>query len=375
MLLSSRTTKFFIGWSLCYTTAMRKNTFILFGVVLLFVAGSAVYFLQNKKDVPVVAEPIVQNPVLVNTKPQDFCFYKETPTKNLKDIMWLKLTTTGNNVTGELHILPAEKDKKFGMFSGDIGSLVSSTMTGYSDLWWTANGEGVVQKEELRIALANSEKGAEASVAFGSMILGDNGAYTYKDKESLTYQSMPQVNCDQMQTLTNATYTDINKTFSITYPKDFTFIVANAKSSMVPTQQWMFGSSIKGSVLATVYIPRNFQPKTNFGEAVVNVGVSADKIALQSCTSPQPNAGQVSIGNVNINNIPFSIISSTDAGAGNFYDVTSYRTVYKNKCYNIESVVHSMNIGNYPTDQGITAFDKDAVQKVLDTVVNSFILK
>jgi hypothetical protein len=308
------------------------------------------------------------------TKPQDFCFYKETiVSKALKDVMWLKLTTAGKNVTGELHILPAEKDKKYGSFSGDIGGLDPVAMSGYSDMWWNANAEGLTQKEELRIALANSEKGAEASVAFGGMIDNGDGAYIYKDKENLTYQSMPQVGCTQFNSLIQNTYTDSAKTFSITYPKDFIFVASGAKNSKFPTQQWMSGATVKGSSLATVYIPRAFQPKTNFGEATVNVGVSSDKIAIQSCTSPQPNAGQVSIGNANINGINFSIVSSTDAGAGNFYDVTSFRAVYKNKCYNIETVIHSTNVGNYSPDQGITAFDKDAVQKVLDGIVNSFI--
>ncbi len=355
---------------------MRKNTFILFSVVILFVAGCVVYFTQIKKEISPVIEQSVEIPVTkpVATEPQNFCFYKETPaTKTLKDVIWLKLTVKGNDVTGDLHILPAEKDKKAGVFSGNIGGLDTTAMTGYSDMWWNTVAEGTLQKEELRVVLANSEKGAEASVAFGAMIQGTDGAYIYKDKENLTYQSMPQVDCTQFGALIQNTYTDSAKTFSITYPKDFIFVAGGAKNAAVPTQQWANGSTTKGNVLATVYIPRMFQPKTNFSEATVNVGASSDKIALQSCTSPQPNAGQVAIGNTTINNIPFTILSSTDVGAGNLYDVTSYRTVYKNKCYNIETVVHSTNIGNYSPDQGITVYDKDVVQKTLDEIVNSFI--
>ncbi|MGI9118092.1 MAG: hypothetical protein ACR2IQ_00910 [Minisyncoccia bacterium] len=349
---------------------MRKNTFIVFGVVALFVVGCFVYFKQVKKEIPPVVEPVVQVPVntIVETKTEDFCFYKETSiVKKPKDVMWLKLTTNGKDLTGELHILPSEKDKKTGTFSGGVGTIDTSAMSGYSDLWWNTNGEGTVQKEELRIALASSEKGAEASIGFGAMVPGVDGVYIYKDKEALTYQSMPQVGCTQFNSLIKNAFVDTTKTFSFDYLKDF-----SAVSKIIEnTPEWsMFIPDTKGNVLATVTIPRSLQPNTNFSEARFRVGVSSDKNAVAMCVKgDEVNKGIPT----KINGIDFIQFDLNEAAVGNVYETVSYRTVFKDKCYAVETTVHSSNIDNYIPEQNIKEYDHDAVSKILKDMVNSFI--
>lgn len=59
-------------------------------------------------------------------------------------------------------------------------------------------------------------------------------------------------------------------------------------------------------------------------------------------------------------------------GAGNYYETTSYRTVYNDECYAIEYTIHSTNIDNYSPDQGITKFDKEKITSILDAMVQSF---
>lgn len=349
---------------------MRKNTFILFGVVILFVAGCVVYFKQVKKEIPPVTEPVVEIPVTkpVSVEPQEYCFYKETVvSKTLKDVMWLKITVMGTEVTGDLHMIPAEKDKKFGTFSGNIGGMDPVAMSGYSDMWWNANAEGTTQKEELRVALANSEKGAEASVAFGAMTQGTDGAYIYKDKENLTYQSIPQVGCTQFNSLIKNAFVDTTKTFTFDYLKDFTATNKIVKNS---TDWSVLLEGAKGDVLAIVTVPKGFQPGTNFSEAKFTVGVSSDKKAVDTCIK---NDGMNADVPVRINGIDFMQFALNDAAAGNRYDTVSYRTVFKNKCYAVETLVHYTNIGNYSPDQGIKEFDRGAIDQILENMVNSFI--
>ncbi len=72
-----------------------------------------------------------------------------------------------------------------------------------------------------------------------------------------------------------------------------------------------------------------------------------------------------------INGVTYTKLESSGAGAGNLYETTSYRTVHNGQCYAIEYTIHSSNIANYPTESGITAFDKAKVQNALESIVQS----
>jgi hypothetical protein len=128
-------------------------------------------------------------------------------------------------------------------------------------------------------------------------------------------------------------------------------------------------------LLAKATLPRETQPKTNFSGATFTVGTSADSDAVTGCTTNALDGTGTNKGAAVINGVNFTKFETSDAGAGNFYDTTSYRTVRNNQCYAIEYTIHSTNIGNYSPDQGIKAFDKLSVQKVLEQMVQSFTFK
>ena len=128
-------------------------------------------------------------------------------------------------------------------------------------------------------------------------------------------------------------------------------------------------------------IPRSFQPKTNFSEATFVVGSSADPKSIELCLrasngeTPGYNpevANPVSAGRVTINGVAFSKYNLGDAGAGNYYDTTSYRTMRDGVCYAVEYTIHSTNIGNYDPSQGISEFDRAKVQGILEDIAKSF---
>jgi hypothetical protein len=75
---------------------------------------------------------------------------------------------------------------------------------------------------------------------------------------------------------------------------------------------------------------------------------------------------------VKLRGIPFTKFTFSDAGAGNLYETTSYRTKRGDECYVVEYTIHSSNIGMYSPDQGIKEFDKDKITKMLDRMVRSF---
>jgi hypothetical protein len=163
------------------------------------------------------------------------------------------------------------------------------------------------------------------------------------------------------------TYTDSAKIFSFAYPQKFVLSGAEIGYS----QNWSNNNSGLGLILATVTIPKSFLPNTNFGDAKFVVGTSADSKAVRNCLLPvngETVFGQSEI----INGQSFTKLSSKDAGAGNFYETLSYRTLYNNNCYSVQYTIHSTNIQNYSPDQGISEFDKTQVQNILEALVRSF---
>jgi len=162
--------------------------------------------------------------------------------------------------------------------------------------------------------------------------------------------------------------TDASRLFSFEYPTTLSV----SGSQVGYTEGWRQQATTSGMLLAEVIVPKTTQPKTNFSEAKFTVGVSSDPDAVKVCLTDAAG-GSVKTGTtVTINGQQFSVLSFSDAGAGNFYETTSYRTVKDNECYAAEYTIHSTNIGNYSPDQGISQFNKGKATAVLEGMVTSF---
>ena len=164
----------------------------------------------------------------------------------------------------------------------------------------------------------------------------------------------------------NQMFTDDAKSFSFTYPSNA--VLSGGDGSYV--QDWMTNTTSSGMLLAKVTVARDLQPKTNFAGATFTIGTSADDHAVADCLKGT-NGSTLASSTVNINKVPYSIVQSTDAGAGNFYLTTSYRAVRNNQCYAIEYTIHSTNIDNYSPDQGIKKFDQVQVENLFEGIVRS----
>ena len=151
-------------------------------------------------------------------------------------------------------------------------------------------------------------------------------------------------------------------TFTFTYPADA--IVAVSSATM-----WRNNTQEIGTTLAEVTIPDTVEPKTNFRGARFTVGMSNESNAIRDCLIP--TNGERAKGTVVIDGVTFNKITLTDAGAGNYYDTTSYRAMHNNNCYAIEYTIHSTNLRNY--DPGtVSEFDTQAIVKTLEQMVQSF---
>ncbi|HEX3048598.1 MAG TPA: MliC family protein [Bacillota bacterium] len=164
-----------------------------------------------------------------------------------------------------------------------------------------------------------------------------------------------------------AEFTDYSKTFSFRFPRN---LVLSGKGIGF-TQGWRAGTVDYGVVLALVSIPGTFAPQTNFSGAEFTIGRSSDPEAVKN-SFIKPQGYGVLEEPVKFGGVSFTKYTFSDAGAGNLYVTTSYRTRRGEGCYVVEYTIHSTNIGNYSPDQGITEFDKAMITGVLEGMVRSF---
>ncbi len=166
---------------------------------------------------------------------------------------------------------------------------------------------------------------------------------------------------------TGQKFTDDAKTFSFIYPAYA--VLSGGDGTYV--QNWMTNTTSSGMLLAKVTVSRDQQPKTNFAGATFTVGTSSDSQAVANCLKGL-NGSLVATSTVSINQVPYTVVRTDDAGAGNFYQTTSYRAVRNNQCYAIEYTIHSTNIANYSPDQGIKKFDQVQADTMLQAIAVSF---
>jgi membrane-bound inhibitor of C-type lysozyme len=213
----------------------------------------------------------------------------------------------------------------------------------------------VVSGSGIRYALGSTTFSSEGSDAF----LTEGTSTTYTNCVSGT-ETINQA---------TSTYTDSANTFSFAYPNQFVLSGGDIGYS----QDWSYinNNADLGILFTRVYIPKSFMPQTNFGEAKFTVGTSVDPDAIKNCLI-SPYGGMGSTTQVTINNQLFTKITFTDAGAGQRYEITSYRTIKNNQCYVIEYSIHYSIIDNYPKELGIKVFDDAKITSVLESMAQSF---
>ncbi len=231
---------------------------------------------------------------------------------------------------------------------------------------FTDNQVVLTMAEDKKVTLPQVESGSGVRYQATTLTFwtkGSNAFLTDSDKPSYT-------NCVAGTVTSNGDsqrFTDSTNAFSFSYPS----IARLSGSDGSYTTDWMFNATSTGMLLAKVIIPRDVQPKTNFSEARLTIGVSSQDAAITGCLIPTSGA-QVATSTLSINGIPYTVITSNDAGAGNFYQTTSYRAVHDDQCYAIEYTIHTTNIDNYSPDQGITEYDATTIKALLENMVQSF---
>lgn len=159
--------------------------------------------------------------------------------------------------------------------------------------------------------------------------------------------------------------------FSIAYPIDFD---TQDNYSVVPSTDWRIDANNgPGIKYFTLTVPKAFEPHTNFSDARLTVGAGRSDIAIAQCIIPDQTGGPMTAtSSVIINGIPFTVFHFSDAGAGNYYETTSYRTLHAGQCYAIEYTIHSSQIMNYPSSYNIQPFDASKIKSLMQSIVETF---
>ncbi|MDD3284532.1 MAG: MliC family protein [Patescibacteria group bacterium] len=233
----------------------------------------------------------------------------------------------------------------------------------------TTNTVDLTLKDGNIITLFQTISASGVRYELGSIVFfskGDNAYLTENNIKTYTNCVSGNIKFDKISTSTSI-FIDNSEIFSFSFPSEFVL----SGGEIGYSQNWAQQSTNLGLVLAQIVIPREFIQSTNFSEAKFTVGVSADTDAVKNCLIY--NLGNsTSTTKATINNHEFTKISFADAGAGNFYETTTYRTIYNDECYAIEYTIHSTNIGNYSPDQGIIEFDKVKITEIFEKIVMSF---
>ncbi len=248
------------------------------------------------------------------------------------------------------------------MYSCDAGTTITAGFSTSAVHVALSDGRSFDLPQVVSADGAQYTNGTVALITKGDQaFLQENGKTTYDNCIANSDGNAAPVNGMQ-------TFTDQGKTFTFSYPSQFTV----SGSGIGYTQSWKTDSdSTLGLILATVSVPQSYQPNTNFGDAKFTVGTSSDPAAVKSCLADTVGNAPTK-STVVINGIKYTKFVSEDAGAGNRYLTTSYRTVQNNQCYAVEYTIHYSVLQNFDPSSGIKGFDQAKVTAALDGIMQSF---
>jgi hypothetical protein len=166
----------------------------------------------------------------------------------------------------------------------------------------------------------------------------------------------------------------ISGTPSSLYRSDaFGFTIMYPSSITVQTSGFDGYLSVTHTPLAGFALPASLFEGTNLTEAGVYIGASTDPAIVAVCTQPSSDAHENTIGDMVVDGASFKVTTSTDVGAGNLYEMTSYRTVHNNACIEVVELLHSTNSTNYSPGT-VQEFDHQKFSGILDALVQTFTL-
>ncbi|MDQ5890005.1 MAG: hypothetical protein QG609_498 [Patescibacteria group bacterium] len=163
---------------------------------------------------------------------------------------------------------------------------------------------------------------------------------------------------------TSQTYTNSEYGFALQHPNDWTVDNSYAYDLLGPEEPTIPGVKF--------LIPKTLTEGTNLSES--QTGLSVEIMPnMPTCTAYpfllQPKTVTTEV----INDVKYSIASSSGAAAGNLYEEYVYAISDTNPCLAVRYLIHSTNLANY--DPGaVTAYDRTQLINIFNEIRNSIIV-
>jgi hypothetical protein len=128
---------------------------------------------------------------------------------------------------------------------------------------------------------------------------------------------------------------------------------------------------IEDSIISFKLVNDKYYKGTNLAEASLAVGVREGREALASCFKVEPFSGYEYKGEELINGITFHKYLKWEGATGHLYEVTSYRTIHRDICFEGGLFIHSRSIGAFEPG-AVSEFNKKEVLAKLNQVFSTF---
>jgi len=234
-----------------------------------------------------------------------------------------------------------------------VGSS-STTVTGGATTLVTPSSTGTSVAESTTEAGSTSTEAASTTTAPAESSTTESSTTT---TAAPTTTTLPQI----IPGVTTLKYVSSTYGFSIRRPKTASVVTSGFDGFLPLTKKAVVG----------IVLPKSLFHGTNLQEAAVYIGASKLPAVLAAWNMPVAAIGETGAGTTAINGVSFAIFTSSDAGAGNYYEQRTYRVVHKGTCFEITEFLHSNSIGNY-TPGTVQEFDKVKFQGYLEAIVDTF---
>ena len=151
---------------------------------------------------------------------------------------------------------------------------------------------------------------------------------------------------------------------SIHYPPDYTVNAKYAYTLLGPGSAPIHG--VKFLIPAAAWQGTNLSGH--------DTGISVEELPGQdTCSASAFLPGETIETNLTQKGVDYLVASTSDAGAGNFYEEDVYALKDSNPCTAVRYFIHSTNIGNY-TPGTVQAYDRAALLQQFDHIRQSLVL-